>query len=126
MEPTSKIIPLSIEHAFTATDFVTTSLPNITPRQVYAMKNLYSLNFKKEIELVSDIPCALFKNHVHLPPHTRINSLFNIDSNNYAGAFPTTVINNRTNPLVAITQPPTIVKMTWPMLSATNLHCAHL
>ena len=89
IEPTSAIIPLSIEQAYTATqipiittkfrsmfpDFDTTTANGltVTPRQVYAMKNLYSLKYKKEIEPVSDIPCALFKNHAPLPPHTPIN-----------------------------------------------------
>ena len=110
MEPTSAIIPSSLEQAYTSAtapinvtklqsmfpDFDTESLDNITPKQVYAMENLYGLNYKKEIELVSDIPCALFKKQTPIPPHTPINLIFPIDSNiyhisliNYAGAFAT-------------------------------------
>ena len=97
MEPTSKIMPLSIEQTYTDNtvsinstkfqsmfpEFDITSVDHLTPRQMYAMENLYGLNYKKEIERVSDIPCALFKNHTPLPPHTPINLNFLIDSNNY-------------------------------------------
>ena len=61
MEPTSKIMPLSIEQTYTYNavsinstkfqsmfpEFDTTSLDYLTPRQMYAMENLYGLNYKK-------------------------------------------------------------------------------
>ena len=81
------------------------------------MENLYGLNYKKEIEIISDIPCALFKNQTPLPPHTPIHLNFKIDSNNYhinlinyAGAFPTAnvVAQGTTN---VVSAPPTIVRM---------------
>ena len=66
--------------------------------------------------MVSDIPCALFKNHASLPPHTPINLKFCIDSNNYhinlinyAGAFLTTNTNGGS---YLLAKPPSIVKMT--------------
>ena len=99
-------------------EFDITSVDHLTPRQMYAMENLCGLNYKKEIELVSDIPCALFKNHTPLPPHTPINLNFLIDSNNYhinlinyAGAFPTADVVAATTTTV-VAHPPTIVKMT--------------
>ena len=132
MEPASKIMPLSIEQTYTdntvtinstkfqsiSPEFDITSLVYLTPRQMYATENLCGLNYKKETELVSDIPCALFKNHTPLPPHTPISLNFRIDSNNYhinliysAGAFPTADVVAATTTTVAA-HPPTIVKMT--------------